>query len=83
MAKELTDKQKASCDEYPVDFNATQAAIRAGYSEKTANRIASQNLFELGDAEVVDQIAVRWPSGREQIVSGPIATNSLVEVRKL
>ena len=39
--------------------------------------------FGLGDAEVVDQIAVRWPSGREQIVAGPIATNSLVEVREL
>lgn len=38
--------------------------------------------FGLGDAEVVDQIAVRWPSGREQIVSGPIAINSLVEVRE-
>ena len=83
MAKELTDNQKAFCDEYLVDFNATQAAIRAGYSEKTANRIGSRNLFGLGDAEVVDQIAVRWPSGREQIVSGPVATNSLVEVREL
>ena len=39
--------------------------------------------FGLGDAKVVDQIAVRWPSGREQIVSGPIAINSLVEVREL
>ena len=39
--------------------------------------------FGLGDAKVVDQIAVRWPSGREQIVSGPIATNSLIEVREL
>ena len=39
--------------------------------------------FGLGDAEAVDQIVVRWPSGREQIVSGPIATNSLVEVREL
>ena len=39
--------------------------------------------FGLGNAEVVDQIAVRWPSGREQIVAGPIATNSLVEVREL
>ena len=43
MAK-LTDKQKKFCDEYLTDFNATQAAIRAGYSEKTANRIASENL---------------------------------------
>lgn len=35
MAK-LTDKQKRFCEEYLVDLNATQAAIRAGYKEKTA-----------------------------------------------
>jgi phage terminase small subunit len=32
----LNEKQQRFCDEYLVDFNATQAAIRAGYSEKTA-----------------------------------------------
>lgn len=40
----LTEKQKRFVDEYLIDLNATQAAIRAGYSEKTANRIAEQNL---------------------------------------
>ena len=40
----LTDKQKRFCKEYLIDLNATQAAIRAGYSEKTANSIASENL---------------------------------------
>lgn len=34
--KKMTEKQKRFCDEYLVDLNATQAAIRAGYSEKTA-----------------------------------------------
>lgn len=32
----MTDKQKRFCDEYLIDCNATQAAIRAGYSDKTA-----------------------------------------------
>lgn len=32
----LTDRQKKFCDEYLIDLNATQAAIRAGYSEKYA-----------------------------------------------
>lgn len=32
----LTDKQKRFCEEYLIDLNATQAAIRAGYSKKTA-----------------------------------------------
>lgn len=35
MAK-LNDRQQKFCDEYLIDLNATQAAIRAGYSEKTA-----------------------------------------------
>ncbi|MBI4858489.1 MAG: terminase small subunit [Acetobacterium woodii] len=43
MAK-LTEKQKRFCDEYLIDLNATQAAIRAGYSNKTANRIGTENL---------------------------------------
>ncbi|MGL5282916.1 MAG: terminase small subunit, partial [Plesiomonas shigelloides] len=40
----LTDKQEMFCREYLIDLNATQAAIRAGYSEKTANRTASENM---------------------------------------
>ena len=43
MAK-LTAKQQRFCDEYLIDLNATQAAIRAGYSEKTAAVIATENL---------------------------------------
>ncbi|MBC6681389.1 terminase small subunit [Zhenpiania hominis] len=40
----LTEKQKRFCDEYLIDLNATQAAIRAGYSKKTANRTGPENL---------------------------------------
>ncbi|WP_211657543.1 terminase small subunit [Parapedobacter composti] len=40
----MTDKQKRFCEEYLVDLNATQAAIRAGYSENTAKEIAYENL---------------------------------------
>ena len=36
MAARLTDKQRVFVNEYLIDLNATQAAIRAGYSEKTA-----------------------------------------------
>lgn len=45
--KKLTDKQEMFCREYLIDLNATQAAIRAGYSERTANRVASENLSKL------------------------------------
>ena len=43
MAK-LTNKQKKFIDEYLVDLNATQAAIRAGYKEKAAYRTGAENL---------------------------------------
>lgn len=44
MAAELTEKQEAFCREYMKDLNATQAAIRAGYSEKTSYSIGQENL---------------------------------------
>jgi phage terminase small subunit len=40
-AKKLTPKQQQFCIEYIIDFNATQAAIRAGYSKKTAKQQGS------------------------------------------
>jgi phage terminase small subunit len=40
----LTDKQELFCNEYLLDLNATQAAIRAGYSRDTARSIGSENL---------------------------------------
>lgn len=43
----LTDKQETFCREYLIDLNATQAAIRAGYSENTAQEQGSQNLSKL------------------------------------
>ena len=40
----MNARQKRFCDEYLVDCNATQAAIRAGYSPKTAYSIGIENL---------------------------------------
>lgn len=40
----MTPKQKKFCEEYLIDLNATQAAIRAGYSQETAFSIGSENL---------------------------------------
>ena len=40
----MTVKQKMFCDEYLIDLNATQAAIRAGYSKKTARAMGAENL---------------------------------------
>lgn len=55
MRMALTLKQKMFIDEYLVDLNATQAAIRAGYSPKTAKDIASQNLAKLNIRIEVDK----------------------------
>lgn len=40
----LTPKQQRFVEEYLIDLNATQAAIRSGYSEKTAYSVGHENL---------------------------------------
>lgn len=65
MAK-LTDKQQRFCDEYLIDLNATQAAIRAGYSKKTANRIATENLSKL---VIKDYIAARMAEKESELIA--------------
>lgn len=52
----LNEKQKQFCNEYIIDFNGTQAAIRSGYSKKTANRIASENLSKLDIQEYIKEL---------------------------
>lgn len=51
---ELTPKQRAFVREYLIDLNATQAAIRAGYSEKTARQIGEENLSKPDIAAAVE-----------------------------
>lgn len=62
MAKtaKLTEKQQRFVEEYLIDLNATQAAIRAGYSVKTANEQGSQNLAKLSIQQAIaEQMAER------------------------
>lgn len=54
MAK-MTAKQQRFCDEYLIDLNATQAAIRAGYSKKTAKVIAAENLTKPDIKEYIEK----------------------------
>ena len=51
----LTPKQQRFVEEYLIDLNATQSAIRAGYSEKTAKVIAAQNLSKLNVQEAIEE----------------------------
>lgn len=54
MAK-LTPKQQRFVDEYLIDLNATQAAIRAGYSPKSAGRFAQELLLKTHIAQAIEQ----------------------------
>lgn len=54
MAK-MTAKMQRFCDEYLTDLNATQAAIRAGYSEKTARVIGQENLSKPAVKEYIEK----------------------------
>lgn len=53
--KKLTQKQSAFIREYMIDRNATQAAIRAGYSAKTSYSIGEENLRKPEIKEVLDK----------------------------
>ncbi len=55
MVKKLTDKQRAFTLEYPIDFNATRAAIRAGYSKKGARVRGSELLANRNIQEKIDE----------------------------
>lgn len=65
MAK-LTPKQQRFVDEYLIDLNATQAAIRAGYSEKLANTNASKLLQNTTIKNAIQQ-AMNERQNRTQI----------------
>lgn len=74
MADELRPKQRAFVNEYLKDLNATQAAIRAGYKEKTAGAIGAENLQKpkiqkaineaRADREKNSKITVEWVLAR-------------------
>ncbi len=51
----LTPKQAAFVREYLVDLNATQAALRAKYSTRTAPKIGSENLHKPGIRAAIDE----------------------------
>ena len=51
----MNKKQKKFADEYLIDCNATQAAIRAGYSEKTAKSIGQRMLTYVDIKTYIDE----------------------------
>lgn len=88
----LTAKQKLFVKEYMVDLNATQAAIRAGYSAKTAEAIGFENLRKPNIAEAIkaaqDKRAAKVEITAEMVMQRwwDIATanpNDLIHTRRL
>jgi len=67
----LTEKQKRFVEEYLIDLNATQAAIRAGYSENTARQIGQENLTKPYIAEAI-QKAMNERSERTRITADDV-----------
>lgn len=52
----LTAKQKAFCEEYMIDLNATQAAIRAGYKPDNAQQMSTENLLKPVIKDYIEQL---------------------------
>ena len=55
IVAKLTAKQQRFCDEYLIDLNATQAAIRAGYSPRSARQIADSNMSKHDIKAYIDE----------------------------
>ncbi|MFD1216406.1 terminase small subunit [Microbulbifer celer] len=77
----LTAKQQRFVDEYLIDLNATQAAIRAGYSEKTAAAVGAENLRKPHIAKLVAE-AKRSRSERTKI-DADYVLGRLVEIDQM
>lgn len=77
----LTDKQAAFVDEYLKDLNATQAAIRAGYSAKTAEWIGPQLL---GKTHVAAAVRAAQAERSQRVkVDADYVLNRLAEIDQL
>ncbi len=73
IPRKLTSKQRCFVEEYPVDLNATQAAIRAGYSKKTAKQQGARLLTNVDVAAAI-QAAMDARSERTEISQDYVLT---------
>jgi phage terminase small subunit len=74
----LTEKQRRFAEEYVVDHNATQAAIRAGYAENNAKVQASRLLTKVNLREYVDALEAETTE-RVQL-NAEFVLNGLMEI---
>lgn len=66
IVAKMTARQERFCDEYLIDLNATQAAIRAGYSSKYANTNASK-LLQI--TAVKERLAGRMAEKQDKLIA--------------
>jgi len=82
----VNDKQERFCREYVIDFNATQAAIRAGYSKRSSSthgyRLLKNDEIQTRIKEIA-QDAVDRVSLRQDRVLEEIARVAFADIRKL
>ena len=81
MAK-LTPKQQRFVDEYLIDLNATQAAIRAGYSEKTAYSVGHENLKKPEIQKAIEEAQEKL-SNKAQVTVEMVVQGLLNEAKDL
>ena len=65
---ELAPKENRFCEEYLVDLNATQAAIRAGYSKRSAYSTGYENLTKQKIQSYINNLMI-WRSLRTQVTA--------------
>ena len=78
----LTPKQQRFVEEYLIDLNATQSAIRAGYSEKTAKEIGSENLTKPNIAKAIAEAQEKL-SNKTQVTVEMVVQGLLNEAKDL
>ena len=78
----LTPKQQRFVEEYLIDLNATQSAIRAGYSEKTAQEIGSENLSKPMVAKAIAEAQEKL-SNKTQVTVEMVVQGLLNEAKDL
>lgn len=81
----MTPRQRRFVEEYLVDLNATQAAIRAGYSRRTAVKIGSENLIKPDIAREIqramDERSARTGVTAERVLQ-ELARVAFLDIRK-
>ncbi|QLQ33923.1 MAG: terminase small subunit [Candidatus Thiothrix singaporensis] len=77
----LTDKQQAFVEEYIKDFNATRAAIAAGYSKKSASEIAYDNLRKPQIQKAISE--AKWERSERVMFDADEVLRAHVEIHRM